>query len=98
MCKFFVFPGNGQALLGMLDIDTLNIIHVKCNTIDAQETDGDNNCSTNTAICQSSRHEQHYTNMIQKAEMAKKCYGYTDNIQNLIIKISQWLFIKNLTQ
>ena len=50
MCKFFVFPGNRQALLGMTDIDMLNIIHVNCNTIDKQETGKANNCSTNTAI------------------------------------------------
>ena len=39
LCKFFVVPGNGQALLGMPDIDTLNIITINFNTIDTQETD-----------------------------------------------------------
>ena len=59
LCKFFVVPGNGKALLGMPDIDMLNIIHRNCNTIDTQEADRANNCSTNTAICWGSRYEQH---------------------------------------
>ena len=64
MCEFFVVPGNRQALLGMPDIDTVNFININCNTIDTQETDRTCNCSTNTAIHQGSRHEQHYTNMM----------------------------------
>ena len=38
------------------------------------------NCSTNTAIHQNSRHVQHYTNMIQDADRAKKCYVNTESI------------------
>ena len=37
MCKFFLVQGNEQALLGMPDTDTLNIIHIHCNTIDTQK-------------------------------------------------------------
>ena len=59
MCKFFVVPGNGQAVLGMPDNNTLNIIHINCNTIDTQEMDRTNYCSTNMAIHKGSRHEQH---------------------------------------
>ena len=33
MCRFFVLPGNGQALLDMPDVDMLNIIKITCNTI-----------------------------------------------------------------
>ena len=38
MCKFFVVSGNGQALLGMLDINTLNIIKINCITIHMEIT------------------------------------------------------------
>ena len=79
MCKFFVVPGIRQALLGMPDIKMLNIININCNTIDTHENDRADNCRTNTAICQGSRHE-HYTNMIQEAERAKKCYANADSI------------------
>ena len=82
ICKFFVLTGNGKALLGMPHIDILNIIQINCNTIDIQETDTANNCSTNTAICHGSRHEQHYTNMMQEADRAEKWYVNTDSISN----------------
>ena len=57
----------------------LNMIHINCNIIDTQENDRGKNCSTNRAICQGSRHGQHYTNMIQEADRAKKCYVNTDS-------------------
>ena len=56
MCKFFVVPGNRQAFLGLLDINRLKIIHINCSTIDTEESDRANTCSTNTAIYQGSRH------------------------------------------
>ena len=34
--RFFVVPGNGQALLGMLDIKLPDILNVKCSTVDTQ--------------------------------------------------------------
>ena len=77
MCKFFVVPGNWKVLP---DIDMLSIIHINCNAIDTQETDGANNCSMNTAIHQGSQHEQHYTNMMQETDRAEKCYANTDSI------------------
>ena len=80
LCKFFVVPGYGQALLDMHDIDTLNIININCNTIATHRADSTDNCSTNTAIYQSSKHVQHYTNMIQYADRAKKSYVNTDSI------------------
>ena len=39
LCNFSVVPGTGQALLGMPDINTLDIIAINCNTIDALEAD-----------------------------------------------------------
>ena len=80
MCRFFVVPGNGQALLGMPDIDMLNSTNINCKTTDAQETDRANNCSTNTATCQGSRHEQHYTNMVKETDRVEKCYTNTASI------------------
>ena len=80
MYKFFVVPGRRQAMLGMPGIDTFNIINIICNTIDTHGNVSANNCSTNTAICQSSRHVQHYTNMVQDADRAEKCYANTKNI------------------
>ena len=53
MCKFFVVSGKGQALLGMPEIDMLNIMRINCNTIGTHGNDSANNCSTNTTICQS---------------------------------------------
>ena len=72
MCKFFAVLGNGQALLGMPDINTLNIIKINCNTIDTHGNDSANNCSTHIAIHQSSKHVQHYTNAMQDVHRAKK--------------------------
>ena len=79
ICKFLLVAGNGQALLGMPDIDTLNIIHINCHTVDVQEIDRANNVRTNTAIHQGSRHEQHYKNM-KEADRVAKCYANKDSI------------------
>ena len=37
ICNFFVVPWNGHALLGMPDIEPLDILTLNCNTIDMQE-------------------------------------------------------------
>ena len=79
ICNFFVVPGNGQALLGMPDIKTLDILTITCNTIDTQEVDKGKKCSANTANCHSSLCEQHYINVLQEAERTQKCYRNTDN-------------------
>ena len=39
ICNFFVVPGNGQAFLGVPDIETLDILTINCNRIDTQEVD-----------------------------------------------------------
>ena len=54
--------------------------------------------STNTAICQSSRHVQQYTNMMQNADRAEKCYARTGSISEFENKDMQQLQIKNLRQ
>ena len=41
---FVVMPGNGQALLGMPDIEVLNIININVNTIDMKDGRGTDNC------------------------------------------------------
>ena len=64
ICKYFEVPGNRQTFLGMPHIKTVDILAKNCNTTDTQETDRADKCSTNTAKCQGSRCEQHYTNMM----------------------------------
>ena len=32
-CIFFVVPANGEALLGIPDIELLNILNINCNTV-----------------------------------------------------------------
>ena len=46
MCKFFVVPGNGQVLLGMPDIDTLNIIKINIHSIGTEHSGGNDNYCT----------------------------------------------------
>ena len=36
-CQVFVVPGNGQPLLGIPDIDTLQIININIDSIDAED-------------------------------------------------------------
>ena len=79
ICYFFVVPGNGQALLSMLDIKTLDILTINCNTIETQEADRANKYSSNIANCQDSRCEQHYTNMMQEADRPTKYYTGPDS-------------------
>ena len=55
--NFFVVPGNRQALLGVPDIETLNILTMNCNTVDMQDTDRADKCSTNIAKFQGSMFE-----------------------------------------
>ena len=39
ICNFFLVPGNGQALLGMPDIELLNILTICCSTIGTEKED-----------------------------------------------------------
>ena len=63
----------------MPGIKTLDILTIKCNTIDTKEGDRANKCSTNTVKSQGLRCKQHYTNMMQEADRLKKCYTNTDS-------------------
>ena len=51
-------PGNGQALLGMPDIETPNILTIKCNTKDMQ--------TKRKQIHSEMEDEQLYTNNMQE--------------------------------
>ena len=64
----------------MPDRDMFNIIKIACNPIDTHGNDSTNNCSTNTAICQRSKHVQHYINMMQDVHRAKKSCASKDTI------------------
>ena len=46
-CRFFVVPGKGQALLGIPDIDVLNIIKINIHAIGVEQTIGSDNCCAN---------------------------------------------------
>ena len=39
LCTLFVVPGNGQALLGMPDTETLDILPINCNIKGTKEVD-----------------------------------------------------------
>ena len=41
MCNFFVVPENGQALLGITDIEILNYLTIKYSSIDTDKVDKD---------------------------------------------------------
>ena len=62
MCSFFVVPGNGQALLGLADIEILNILSVSWNIICTEKADKDAHCSTNTPVTHDAGSEQCYAN------------------------------------
>ena len=78
ICNFFVHPGHWQALLGMSDVKTLDILTIDYNNIDTQEADRANKCSTNITNYQGSRCMQHYTNMMQESDRLVKCYTNTN--------------------
>ena len=73
MCQFFVVLGNGKALLGIPDIDVLNIINININTTDMEDGKGTDNCCMNKATPQSA-------NMMQETDRTEKCYTKTDSI------------------
>ena len=76
--NFFVFPRNGQTLLGMPDINKTK--HYNYKLQETEEADRANKYSTITANCHGSRCEQHYMNMMQEAERPQKCYTKTYSI------------------
>ena len=72
-CKFFVVSGNGQALFGMPDIDTLNIIKVNIHSIGTEQTGDSDSCCTNRTMVQREDTKQ-------ETNRAEKCYTNTDGI------------------
>ena len=72
-CKFFVVPRNGQALLGMLETDALNIIKIYINAIGAEEAGGSDRCCTNMHTVQGAK-------LKQETDGAEKCYTNMDSI------------------
>ena len=53
MCKYFVVLGNEQTLLGMPDIDIINIINMNIHSIDTEHGGGNDNHYTNKGTVQS---------------------------------------------
>ena len=56
-CEFSVVPGNGRALLGMLDTEALNIINVNIDSIETACTQKDN-CNTYMSDAKTSNTKQ----------------------------------------
>ena len=79
ICIFLVLR-NGEALLGMPDIDVLKIMNTKVNTINIKDGSSTNNCYTNKVIPRSPWHEQQYANTMQETDRAEICYTSTDTI------------------
>ena len=77
---YFVFPGNGQALLCMPDIEILNILTIYCNAIGTKEKERD---ATNTAITKGETREQCYTNGMQEDGGPGRYYANTNSDSNL---------------
>ena len=73
ICKYFAVPGNGQALLGMSDLDMLNIINININSIGTEHGGGNDNCCTNKANSQNA-------DMTHETDGTKKCYTNTGSI------------------
>ena len=70
--QFFVVPGNGQALLGMLDTEALQINNININSIDTEDA-GNSEQNINTGTTQAS-------NTKQETDGAMKCCENTDSI------------------
>ena len=83
ICNIFVVPGNRQALLGMPDIEILNILTMNCNTMGTQETNRAAICCTNTANSQGSCCTKHYKNTRQEAGRVESCYTNTSSNSKL---------------
>ena len=79
LCDFFVALGNGQVLLGMPDIETLDILTINCRRVGTQEAERAIKCNTNIGSGQSSVCEQLYTNPGQEGDRPEKCYTNTEN-------------------
>ena len=54
-CRLMVVPVNGQALLGMPDIDALNIIKINIHAIGTEQTGDSDNCCANRPTVQRKR-------------------------------------------
>ena len=65
MCNFFVVSRNRQHLIGMPDIETVDILTINCNTIQMKKAESPENCKTN---------------MSQKIDATEEYYTNTDNI------------------
>ena len=65
-------PGNGPALLGMPDKETLDILIINCNTIDMQRS--------GEQISRKEAGKLGCTNKIQSAEAQTQCNANTDGI------------------
>ena len=70
--QLFVVPGNGQALLGMPYIDTLNIIKINIHSIDAEDVRNSKQYAN--------MHTSLRSNPRQETDGDEKCCTNTDSI------------------
>ena len=72
----FAVPGNGQVVLGMPDIDVLNIIKININSIATEDArDSDKQCANMHAVWESEPK--------QETDRAEKCKTNMDSISKL---------------
>ena len=98
ICNFFVILENGQMLLGMSDIEMLNIWTVNYNTVGTQQADRATKYRTNTDSCQGAGCEQHYSNTRQEAGRPGSCYTKPSSNSHfkIIVQIRQQSIIMKL--
>ena len=75
-CKFFVVPGNGQALLGMPDTDVLNKININIHSIGVEDA-GESKWCANT-------HTMWRSIQTQVTQGAEKCCANKTSISKSI--------------
>ena len=88
--QIFVVPGNRQALLGMPDIDILNIININIHSIGTEHSGGNDPCCTNNA--------QEHRAQCRKQKGLRNAIQTQTVFQILTIQISQWSIINQLIQ
>ena len=84
----FVFLGNREALLGMPDIELLNTLNIKCNTIGTDKEENSTNCNMRKDSILDAGSEQCCANTVQERSCAKtnsntSCYTKSGSISNL---------------
>ena len=81
-CIFFVVPGDGNALLGMPDIELLNIMQINCNTIGTKKEEKGVKDNENKRNAINVGSDQCYANTGLEKDCNKKDTGSSLNSNN----------------